>query len=89
MAHLYFTRNLARQISCPEAELTASSIAQLFDQYFSRWPEVRGYVLDDQGALRKHIRVVVDGLNVRDRQHLSDALGEDSEVYVFQALSGG
>lgn len=89
MAHLAFTPNLARQTLCPDAELPAASVAQLFTQYFSRHPGVRGYVLDDQGAVRKHIMVLVDGLNLRDRLMLSDALTPDSEVFVFQALSGG
>jgi sulfur carrier protein ThiS len=33
--------------------------------------------------------VFVDGRRVLDRQHLSDALGEKSQVHVIQALSGG
>lgn len=89
MAQMHFTVNLARQVSCPDADIAAGCVAELFDRYFERWPEVRGYVLDDQGALRKHVRVLIDGLNLRDRNHLSDTLQEDSEVNVFQALSGG
>lgn len=89
MAHLAFTPNLARQTLCPDADIPATDIAQLFAQYFSRHPAVRGYVLDDQGAVRKHIMVLVDGLNLRDRLTLSDALRPESEVFVFQALSGG
>lgn len=89
MAHLAFTPNLARQTLCPDTDIPATSIAQLFTEYFSRHPAVRGYVLDDQGAVRKHIMVLVDGLNLRDRLTLSDALTPESEVFVFQALSGG
>jgi hypothetical protein len=89
MAHLSFTPNLARHTCCPDAELPAATLAQLFEDYFSRWPEVRGYVLDDQGGVRRHIRVLVDGLNLRDRQRLGDALTPHSRVFVFQALSGG
>lgn len=48
-----------------------------------------GYIVDDQGALRKHLAVFIDGRPIRDRQRLSDALAADSRVYVVQALSGG
>lgn len=89
MAHLSFTINLTRQTTCPEADIPATTIAQLFDQYFLQWPEARSYVLDDQGEVRKHVRIIVDGLNIRDRQKLSDKLEPNSEVFVFQALSGG
>jgi hypothetical protein len=33
--------------------------------------------------------VFVDGRRVRDRERLTDAVGETSEVYVMQALTGG
>jgi sulfur carrier protein ThiS len=89
MASLHFTPNLTRHTECPAATLPASTVAELLERYFERWPEVRGFVLDDQGEVRKHIKVLVDGRNLRDRQHLTDALETNSEVHVFQALSGG
>lgn len=89
MAQLIFTSNLARHTHCPETEIPAASVNELFESYFAQWPEVRSYVLDDQGAVRKNIMILVDGLNLRDRRRLSDALAPDSSVSVFQALSGG
>ena len=49
----------------------------------------RGYVLEDQGALRQHMVVFVDGGQVVDRVGLTDPVAESSEIYVMQALSGG
>jgi len=89
MASVHFTPNLARHCECPTATLAAATVAELLARYFERWPDVRGFVLDDQGEVRKHIKVLVDGRNLRDRRRLSDGLAEHSAVYVFQALSGG
>jgi len=89
MALLSFTPNLRRRIKCPDRHIAAGSVAELLESYFLEWPDVRGYVLDDQSAVRKHIMILVDGLNLRDRRTLSDPLHSDSEVFVFQALSGG
>ena len=47
------------------------------------------YVLDDQGALRKHIRILVDGVAIHDLQKFNDAVRPNSEIWVMQALSGG
>ncbi len=47
------------------------------------------YVLDDQRAVRKHMRILVDGVAVKDLTGLTDAVGANSEVWVMQALSGG
>jgi hypothetical protein len=89
MASLHFTPNLARHTQCPPSELDAATVAELLERYFQRWPNVRGFVLNDQGEVRKHVKVLIDGHNLRDRKHLSDRLATDSKVHVFQALSGG
>jgi hypothetical protein len=89
MANIYFTQNLARHTECPTAALAANTVADLFERYFESWPAVRGYVLDDQGEVRHHVKVLVDGRNLKDRCKLTDHLQQSSEVYVFQALSGG
>jgi hypothetical protein len=89
VAHLYFTPNLARQVECPAAQLEAVTVRELFDRYFSKWPAVRGYVLDDQGAVRKHVKVIVDEAYLQDRMRQSDPVRPDSKIYVFQLLSGG
>jgi hypothetical protein len=64
-------------------------VASVLAQVFAAQPRARGYVLDEQGHLRKHVTVFVDGRRVRDREGLSDPVGEASEVYVLQALTGG
>jgi molybdopterin converting factor small subunit len=89
MPQIYFTPNLTRHTACPPRVIAADTVAELLHRYFAQWPDVRGFVLDDQGQVRKHIKVLVDGRNVLDRVGLSDRLATDSEVYVFQALSGG
>jgi hypothetical protein len=86
---VHFTQNLARHTQCPSAELAADTVAELFEQYFVSWPTVRGYVLDDQGEVRHHVKVLVDGRNLRDRRKLTDSISNDSQIYVFQSLSGG
>lgn len=89
MAHLHFTQNLTRHTQCPTAELAAATVAELFERYFESWPAVRNYVLDDQGEVRHHVKVLIDGRNIKDRRKLTDRINNNSEVYVFQALSGG
>lgn len=89
MATLHFTQNLIRHTQCPSANLHAATVAELFERYFATWPAVRDYVLDNQGEVRHHVKVLVDGANIRDRRKLTDRLNLESEVYVFQALSGG
>ncbi|WP_175797179.1 MoaD/ThiS family protein [Burkholderia ambifaria] len=89
MAHLFFAASIQRHIDTPERDIDARTLGEALETVFVEQPRLRGYIVDDQGALRKHLSVFIDGHPVRDRQHLSDALGDASRVYVVQALSGG
>jgi len=64
-------------------------VAQALAAVFQQSPQVRDYVLDEQGHVRKHVHVYVDGRRIADRQHLTDTVGPGSEICVLQALSGG
>ena len=89
MAQLHFTQNLRRHTPCPSFTADAGTVAALFADYFASYPGVRSYILDDQGHVRHHVKVLVDGINLADRATLGDKLSADSQVHVFQALSGG
>lgn len=89
MAKVFFTTNLRRHVDCPTVEAAGSTVREVLDNVFAANARVRGYVLDDQAALRKHMTVLVDGNGVRDRVRLSDTVTATSEIYILQALSGG
>ena len=89
MPRVVFTQNLQRHVHCPPTEAAGSTIREVLDAVFETNPRARGYVLDDQGELRFHMVIFVNGEQVRDRAGLSDAVPPDAEVYVMQALSGG
>lgn len=89
MASVQFTGNLQRHVTTPTADVEAGTVGEALSRYFDRHPGARSYVLNDQGQVRKHMLVLVDGRPIRDRVRLSDELDPDSEVFVFQALSGG
>jgi hypothetical protein len=89
MARVVFTANIQRFVLCPEVEAEGTTVRDVLEKVFADNPRARGYVLDDQSALRKHIAVFVDGAMIRDRARLSDPVDAASAVYVFQALSGG
>ncbi len=89
MAEVTFTRHLERFLSAPPRSVAGDTVAIVLAGVFDANPQLRGYVLDDQGRLRKHVTVFVDGKIVQDRQRLSDAVCDDSQIFVMQALSGG
>ena len=89
MARISFTKNLDRHVQYPAETVGGANLRAVLESYFALHPALRAYVLDEQGALRKHVVIFVDGKQLGDRNGLLDAVGETSEVYVMQALSGG
>jgi hypothetical protein len=89
MARVVFTKNLERHMACAPAQAAGRTVREVLEAVFAGNARARGYVLDDQGRLRKHMAIFVDGSPIRDRVGLSDPVPEDSEIYVLQALSGG
>jgi hypothetical protein len=84
-----FTSALQRFLPAPTCEVAGATVAEALGAVFAANPTLRGYVLDDQGALRRHVAVYVRGELLRDRTRLSDPVGVADEIHVFQALTGG
>jgi hypothetical protein len=89
MVHVAFTSNLGRLVPCPPRDVAGRTVREALDAYFAAEPKVRSYVLDEQGELRRHVVVFVDGQQLRDRVHLAEEVRDEASIYVMQALSGG
>lgn len=90
MPTVLLTQNLQRffpDMGQPEVE--QGTVADAIRQLDERFPGLRGYIVGDDGSLRKHVHIFVDGEMVADREGLSDRVGPDAELHVIQALSGG
>ena len=89
MTTLSFTPNLLRHVETPTARVDGRTVREVLEGYFQVNPTVRSYVLEDQGALRKHVAIFLNRELIRDRTGLSDPVGENDAIFVSQALSGG
>jgi sulfur-carrier protein len=89
MATIRFTRNIQRHVECPTREFPGTTLRAVLDAYFNENEMARGYVLDEQGRIRQHMVVFIDGELVSDRDRLTDRVEPNSVIDVIQALSGG
>ena len=89
MAHVVFTANLQRHLAAEPQDVAGRNVREVLEAVFAAHPRLRGYLLDDQGRLRQHVVIFVDGQTIQDRHGLGDSVRADSELYVMQALSGG
>jgi sulfur carrier protein ThiS len=89
VARVSFAKAIQRHAACPAAEIVGDTLRGVLDGYFDVHPAARTYVLDERGAVRKHVAVFLNDTLVLDREQLSDVVAADDRVTVFQALSGG
>ncbi|MEM1322488.1 MAG: MoaD/ThiS family protein [Bacteroidota bacterium] len=90
MVRIKFTQALKRFYpDLQTLELEVNMVSEVIQGIEDRYPGIRSYILDDQGQVRKHVNIFVDGKMINDREQLSDSLAANSEVYIMQALSGG
>jgi molybdopterin converting factor small subunit len=69
-----------------EVEASGATLADLLADMDRQYPGLRFRVIDEQEAMRPHMRFFVNGEQVFDMMH---ALRPTDAVYLVQALSGG
>jgi sulfur-carrier protein len=65
------------------------TVGEAFVMLGRDYPAIRQRVLDDQNNIRRHVNVFVNGENVRFAQGGLTQVSNDSDVWIYPALSGG
>ena len=65
------------------------TLAEVLNEMETAYPGVCSYLLDEQGRLRQHVNIFIDGKMISDRKTLNQSFSEGSEICIMQALSGG
>lgn len=90
MVKVKFTNALKRFFpNLEEISASGDTLQEVFNEIETSYPRMRSYLLDEQGSLRGHVNIFIDGNVIEDRQSLSDPFSSNSEIYIIQALSGG
>jgi molybdopterin converting factor small subunit len=69
-----------------QVEASGATLAELLADLERRYPGIRFRMIDEQDAIRRHIKIFVNQEQARD---LGTALAADDEVVIVGALSGG
>lgn len=84
--HLY---RFFPQLEDQAVTVPAGSVKEALHAVNDLAPGFTDYVLDDHGALRRHVNMGINDAIVIDRKTLSDRVPENGTLFIFQALSGG
>lgn len=69
-----------------EVDATGATVADVLDDLNRSFPGIRFRMIDEQDAIRPHMKIFVNGEQVFA---LNTALKPADEVHILQALSGG
>ena len=90
MPKVKFTAALKRFFpSLQETVVEGTSVFEVVAALEQKHPGLSTYLVDDTGKLRQHVNVFIKNELIQDRDKLSDAVHENDEMFIFQALSGG
>jgi molybdopterin synthase sulfur carrier subunit len=84
-----FAPALTRHVPCAPQEVEASTVGCALDAAFRAAPGMRHYVLDEQGGVRKHVALFVNGEMLLRQAALDRPLAAGDRLMVIQALTGG
>jgi sulfur-carrier protein len=68
---------------------TAFTAAEVIEAVAREYPGLRDRVLNEQGELRAHVNIFINGENARFLGGLKAPVDDDSEMWIHPALSGG
>ena len=92
MPRVEMTQHLYRffpQLKNQMIAVPAGSVANMLLAINEIAPGFTDYVLDEHGALRRHVNISINDTTVIDKIKLSDRIPDGATVYIFQSLSGG
>jgi sulfur-carrier protein len=89
MPTVEFAPALTRHVACPKQQVRAETLGAALEAAFRAAPALKHYVLDEQGAVRKHVAVFLNGDMLVRETALARRVADDDRVMVIQALTGG
>lgn len=90
MAKIKFTSALKRFFpTLTEHEIEGDTVREVLNNIEKIYPGISNYLMQDDGTLRKHVNIFVEGNLIANRITLNDRVKQRDELLIFQALSGG
>jgi molybdopterin converting factor small subunit len=72
-----------------ELSVAGSTLAELLENVFVRYPSLKPHLYDSDGNLRRHINVFVNGVQLRELNGMDTALKDDDKIILMISAAGG
>jgi molybdopterin converting factor small subunit len=85
MATVNLRAPLKQRAGTSSVEVRGATVIEVIATLERDVPELRGYLMDEQGKIRRHVNVFVDG----EPSEPSDDVSESAQIDIIQAITGG
>ncbi|MGZ4482525.1 MAG: MoaD/ThiS family protein [Gaiellales bacterium] len=72
-----------------EVDASGATVRELLADLTSRYPAIKGHLLDESGDLNRFVNVYVNNEDVRLGDGLDTSVAADATVIVLPAMAGG
>ena len=85
MATINLRAPLKDRVGAASVEVGGATVGEALAALEDRSPDIKGWVLDEQRNIRRHVNVFVDG----EPATATDSVGDGSRIDIIQAITGG
>ena len=66
-----------------------TTVSEVLQNIFNQYPEIRGHLLDENGAIRNFVNIYVNGIDVREQDNLGTPVSPGTDIRIIPAIAGG
>ena len=85
MATVTLRAPLKQRVGAASLEVEGGTVAEVVRALEAQAPAIKGWVTDDQGRVRRHVNVFVNGEPATD----GDPVATDDRIDIIHAITGG
>ncbi len=84
-----FLTDFTNGVSSIELQSSPETVQQALAELWGLHVGLRDRVVTEQGQLRQHVNIFLDGENIRRKELLETAVPESGEITILPSVSGG
>jgi molybdopterin synthase sulfur carrier subunit len=76
---------LKQRVGAPSVEVPGATVGEVVRELETQAPAIKGWVTDEQGLIRRHVNVFVNG----EPATAEDVVRADDSIDIIHAITGG
>ena len=66
-----------------------NSIREVLNELFSKYPDIKKHLMEDDNKLRNFVNIFINGENIRQKEGLNTQVNNKSDIRIIPSIAGG